>query len=534
MLSLRLRTKSRKLFFKGERALRYLNSAVLLAVVGSVAAFACGGSSATLGASINPNPEAGEAGVVEEGGTNAGGTSAGGSAGKGGTNAGGSAGKAGADAGGSGGTGGAVGQGGATGGEAGVPNEGGAGGEQLTTGSLTVTVTGVPGSQTTSVAISGPDGFSQNVSATTTLNGLEPGTYTVSATPTSIRVSGAQVDSVFDAAVTGTGSVEAGSTASIAVSYAQRPGTGMMWVTNWLTRNAFGFSPAQLAATGAQTDDPAVSLIFTDSGTGSTAASSLAFSSEGDAWVGDCKPAALPQAVSKFPRAKFAANGVASPDVVISLPSIDNTYTCASALAFDASGNLWVGMYSGHILRFNASDLAVTGAPAPAVTLTSTAYLNGILDLTFDSAGNLFVAPYLNPVVSRLSAEQLTTSNSAVVPAVQLALPGVGAGGLALSAAGNLWVSDYNTNSLLEIAAADLNASKTPVPAVKLTGVPGPEQLAFDGAGNLWVAAYNNNKVYAFAAADLTTGGAPTPLTTLSGGGTLSATFAVRFDPGAP
>jgi hypothetical protein len=398
-----------------------------------------------------------------------------------------------------------------------------------------VTVSGVPDGKTTSVMITGPGTFSQSVSTTTTLKNLEPGTYSVAATPSSIRVSGTQVDSVYDVTVAGSGVVDVGTSANVTVTYAKRPGTGMMWVTNWLTRNAFGFSAAQLATTGAQTDEPAVSLILTDSGTGSSAASALAFTTEGDAWVGYCRPSALPQAISKFKRTKFAASGVATPDVVISLPAVDNTYPCASALAFDASGNLWVGMYYGHILRFNASDLAVTGTPTPAITLTNSVYFNGILDLAFDTAGNLFVAPYLKPVVSRLSAAQLTSSNPAVVPAVQLTMPaGAGPGGLAFGAGGNLWVSDYNANSVLEIAAANLEASNTPTPAVTLTGVPGPEQLAFDGMGNLWVAAYNNNKVYAFAAADLATSGAKTPLTTLTGGGALSSTFAVRFDPGAP
>jgi hypothetical protein len=514
---------------------RYLNMALSVALVASASAAACSGDSTSIGAGSQAG-SAGDAGATTQGGTGASGGVGGGTTGNGGNassaagNGGTAGGAAGAGPGGTGpgGTGGAA-------GEAATAGEGGAaGGEQQTVGSLTVTVSGVPDGNTTSVTVSGPDSFSQSVSTTTTLQNLEPGTYTV-ATPSAIRVSGTQVDSVFDAAITGSGVVEAGATASVAVTYAQRPGTGMMWVTNWVTRNAFGFSAAQLATTGDQTDGPTTALFLSDSGTGSSGATSLAFSATGDAWVGYCHSTTLPQAVAKLAPTKLATSGAVSADVVIKLPSTNATYDCASALAFDASGNLWVGTYKGNILRFDASALAVSGTPAPTITLTNTTYFNGILDLAFDNAGNLFVAPYLKPVVSRLSAAQLTASDSAVVPAVQLTMPaGAGPGGLALGAGGDLWVSDYNHNNVIEIAAANLGTTQTPAPAVTLTGIPGPEQLAFDGAGNLWVAAYNNSKVYAFAAGDLATGGAATPLTTLSGGGALSSTFAIRFDPAAP
>jgi hypothetical protein len=53
----------------------------------------------------------------------------------------------------------------------------------LSTGALEVTVTGLPGQQGGSVAISGPGGFSATVTATTTLLGLFPGLYAVVASP---------------------------------------------------------------------------------------------------------------------------------------------------------------------------------------------------------------------------------------------------------------------------------------------------------------------------------------------------------------
>ena len=51
----------------------------------------------------------------------------------------------------------------------------------LTSGALTVTVTGLPGGVNAAVVVTGPSSYSQNVTATTTLTDLAPGSYTVTA-----------------------------------------------------------------------------------------------------------------------------------------------------------------------------------------------------------------------------------------------------------------------------------------------------------------------------------------------------------------
>jgi Peptidase M66 len=54
-------------------------------------------------------------------------------------------------------------------------------GYQITTGRLDVSVTGLPGGTAASVQVAGPSAFSVQVTATTTLSGLTPGAYAVSA-----------------------------------------------------------------------------------------------------------------------------------------------------------------------------------------------------------------------------------------------------------------------------------------------------------------------------------------------------------------
>jgi hypothetical protein len=51
----------------------------------------------------------------------------------------------------------------------------------LTTGALTVTVSGLPSGTTAAIVVTGPSGFSQAVAATATLSTLVPGSYTISA-----------------------------------------------------------------------------------------------------------------------------------------------------------------------------------------------------------------------------------------------------------------------------------------------------------------------------------------------------------------
>jgi len=50
-----------------------------------------------------------------------------------------------------------------------------------TTGSLAVTITGLPGGSTGTVTVTGPSGFSRTLTTTETLAGLTPGSYTVAA-----------------------------------------------------------------------------------------------------------------------------------------------------------------------------------------------------------------------------------------------------------------------------------------------------------------------------------------------------------------
>ena len=91
----------------------------------------------------------------------------------------------------------------------------------LSTGSIAVSVGGLPGAANGSVTVTGPGAFSQVVTATTTLTNLAPGTYTVTAAP--VVVSGiTYTPSPTSRSVTVTASLVA---AAAAVTYTSQAGS---------------------------------------------------------------------------------------------------------------------------------------------------------------------------------------------------------------------------------------------------------------------------------------------------------------------
>ncbi|HEX2219718.1 MAG TPA: hypothetical protein VHG35_13020 [Gemmatimonadales bacterium] len=95
-----------------------------------------------------------------------------------------------------------------------------------TTGSLTVTIAGLPGGSDADVAVTGPGNFSRTVTETTTLEGLTPGEYEVDAEPVSAG------GSTYTATPPRRSvAVAAGATATITVTYAAGPAATLnLWI----------------------------------------------------------------------------------------------------------------------------------------------------------------------------------------------------------------------------------------------------------------------------------------------------------------
>jgi sugar lactone lactonase YvrE len=187
------------------------------------------------------------------------------------------------------------------------------------------------------------------------------------------------------------------------------------------------------------------------------------------------------------------------------------------ALAFDSSGNLWVGDAGGNrVLEYKApfstheAASVVIGQSSftslsPATTATGLSTPNGV---AFDSSGNLWVvdtsnnrvleykAPFSTGEAASLVIGQssFTVNDYTITNSTSLNSPY----GLRFDSSGNLWVADLLNGRVLEYKApfstheaASLVIGEPSFTAandeVSKTGLNAPNSLAFDSSGDLWV-----------------------------------------------
>src|SRR5206468_10290061 len=161
-------------------------------------------------------------------------------------------------------------------------------------------------------------------------------------------------------------------------------------------------------------------------------------------------------------------------------------------VAFDSSGEMWITTADDNVLlAFGPAALTSSGfKAAPTVIQSNAGSLGAPTGLAFDPAHRLWVANHDNGTVVRFDRAQLALGG-APVPAVMLS--GLGhPTSLAFDADGSLWVSDTAAPTIAKYRAPDLTVSGSPAPAAVLTehhnASPLPLGLAFRAAGNRWVA----------------------------------------------
>ena len=168
----------------------------------------------------------------------------------------------------------------------------------------------------------------------------------------------------------------------------------------------------------------------------------------------------------------------------------------AGPLAFDDDSCLWIGQIaSDKIVKLTRNQLAVTGQPVPAISLSGTS-LNGVLAIAFDAEGNLWSTNADDQVVmfakARLAA---STTAAADVAIVHMSGPPVigtysAPQNLAFDAQGNLWIGFFAGNDLVKLPKSLQTASTTiQPPEVSLKGGVTMllEGLAFDASGGAWM-----------------------------------------------
>jgi sugar lactone lactonase YvrE len=182
--------------------------------------------------------------------------------------------------------------------------------------------------------------------------------------------------------------------------------SGDLWVANATNSSVVEFTPSQLAASGA----PVPKVTITTDGVvpaSISAPASLAVDGSGNLWIGNGGNNTI---VSLTP-AQLSATGTPTPAVTLTSTAI----TAPDSLAFDRSGNLWLGNNSipGNVVAFTPTQLAASGAPVPKIILSSnTTNLDGPHGLTFDRFGNLWVGNFLGNSITEFTPAQLAASGT--------------------------------------------------------------------------------------------------------------------------
>ena len=392
------------------------------------------------------------------------------------------------------------------------------------TGSLTVTIV-APGGVTPAVTVSGPDGYSKLLAATTTLTGLTPGGYYIGAE--SVTTANPIVSTVYVANIISgyPEIVTAGGQANASATYSLLGGSGGLWIANYKSQQIVQFSASQLAGTISAPAAAAVNTGLNNFG--------VAFYDYcGTLWVSPYGQ----NTVQAYSPDQLIGGG--SPTPIDGIALVHG----AAGLAFDGGGDLWVvNNDSSTVSEYDAfdsydypcSDFRLFHVISPALNS-----LLGPTGIAFDSHGNLWVANGTGNTLVEYTAAQ-TDTGGALTPAITLTASGNSIHGpmmIAFDASGNLWVANgnqVNYSSVVEFSAAQLAASGSPAPKVTLTSNAGslnqPTGLAFDNSGDLWVSNMGANTVVEFTPSQIASSGSPTPTVTVSGP-SLNGPAGLAFD----
>jgi sugar lactone lactonase YvrE len=254
---------------------------------------------------------------------------------------------------------------------------------------------------------------------------------------------------------------------------------GNLWVAQTTQNQVAEFTAAQLAAGGSPTPAVVLGSMVPLGGFASLSEPiGLAFDKAGNLWVANFTD----NTISGYTPAQLASSGSPRPAVTLVPPgdSLDEP----AGLAFDELGSLWVASANTNtVVAFTPTQLAQSGGPAPAVVFHAKGgSLSGPFSLAFDASGNLWVGNVNNTIVEFSRTQQ--GSGGSVAPAATITAVGVSLdmpAGLAFDASGDLWVANQPANEVDRFHAPTFRGGGPVIPDVIVSGfyMAGPAALAF-------------------------------------------------------
>ena len=310
-----------------------------------------------------------------------------------------------------------------------------------------------------------------------------------------------------DGGSAGCGAVLAGATAAggavptdtltAALAMARAPAANVPALYGTATAGAAVYSPALTAAPL----DWMLTLTYTGGGllavNGPTA---LAIDASGNVWVanyGAVVSAFSPVGVPLF------ANGVSG-------GGLDSSY----GLAIDGSNNVWVtngaAGNSGSVTEISSTGQFLSG-PSGYQSGGAGGFATPV-GIAIDPNGTVWVVNTENATVTQLNSSGKTISGGGYGSSA-LAFPGV----IAIDGSHNAWVGNMNGQQVVTISAD----GKTVKP---VTCCDGPQGLAIDASGYVWAANYYGNSVSRIASGGVVASGSPYT------GATLTTPAAIAVD----
>ncbi len=390
---------------------------------------------------------------------------------------------------------------------------------QIANGNLRVDIFELPIGVSASVTVTGPNAFKQTLTNTRTLVELAPGDYKISANEVRENLNG--IETLYNGKAdcnlgitTITSScnleVKGNELTKATVSYKPVPGTGLLWIPNYTSRNIAAFDASQLASSN---DEPPARVL-----SDTPSAQGVAFDKDGNLWVTNWDG----NQIRKYDFSQPLTDPP-TPSVIIS-GNLNPT-----ALAFAEDGSLWVtNRGNATVVKYSPDQLSTSGSPIPAVTIIDDGSdnLRGPTGIAFDKDGHLWFSNLFSQSLYQFANPHTLSGTINSSPDIILSTTITGdatladPSGLAFDKDGNLWVSNQGLSTLVKFTPDQLSTSGTPIPEVLIKAIgdslAAPGGLAFDASGNLWVS-NTSSTVVKFTAAQLTSSGNPTPSVILSG-----------------